>query len=68
MTPAKHQPKGPPARAGRAGVVILVIVVLMLVGIFAFRQLFHAEVQQQDPASSQAPDGADATEAQAPAK
>ena len=47
--------------------VAVFIILVMVVAIFVLRQFFHAETQQEDPASVEAPDNT-AGEGSAPAQ
>ncbi|MTH64847.1 hypothetical protein [Paracoccus shanxieyensis] len=64
--PDPHRQTPPPRQAGRGAVVIIAIVVAVIVAIFVLRQFWHADEQQEDPASISAP--AQQGEGQAPAE
>lgn len=65
--PDPHNEKPGPRRASRAAISVVVIILVMVVAIFVLRQFFHAETQQEDPASVDAPDNT-AGEGSAPAQ
>lgn len=52
--PAPDKPSA--KRLGRAGVTVIAIIVAMIVVFFLGRVLWHDDVQEADPASTQAPD------------
>lgn len=54
ISPAKRGPR----HIGRAAIVVGIILLVTLAIMFGLRQAWHADEQQEDPASLQAPDRA----------
>jgi hypothetical protein len=49
-------PENPsPRRKGRAGIVVVAIVLFLVIAIFVGRNFQHAEEQEEDPASTEQP-------------
>ncbi|SMO85882.1 hypothetical protein [Paracoccus laeviglucosivorans] len=61
------QPSRPPRGAGQGLVRTVIVLAVLVVGFFVMRQFWHADEQQEDPASVTAPDGG-RVEGQAPAE
>lgn len=63
-----HRPSTPPPRnVRRAAVSVLAILAAVILAVFVLRQFWHADTQQDDPASLAAPDRSP-VEGQAPAE
>lgn len=66
QNPDPHSSR-PPRGAGQGLVRIVIILAVLAIGFFVLRQFWHADEQQQDPASVTAPDNTRG-EGQAPAE
>ncbi|SMO65922.1 hypothetical protein [Paracoccus laeviglucosivorans] len=65
--PDPHARKPAPPQAGRAAIRIVIVLAVIVIGVFALRQFWHAEERQEDPTSATAPDNT-AGQGRAPAE